>query len=563
MAQNRPCRFSASCSGVPSAKYRARESTYQQRRPHAQQQQQRHRSVRAVDSFTPLVVAYPPRQRHDRSPGQDVEETRQPQLARRPPRQNDRLQRVQYHAETHQHADRQCQQTHSSPYRIFPPTTRPCAPPSDCRTQLSLAVWRLTTPSRASSISSHREARRPLVPLHAPPSAKPAKPPEPPRFQLSFDLLGAVPTPAPEPVQPVSEPEPPPLPVFHEPILYTVRQLIGELRRHLEGAFTGLIHVEGEVSNCRPAGSGHLYFTLKDGDAQLSVVMFRSPRVIAASASSSERRYARSEPARQNLRLRVARTAATDRRIACALAATGALQLAFEQLRDRLARRRPLRPRHASVRCRRFRIASASSRAAPRSRAARHHPRRPPPPRAAQPAHLSCQSCKAPQCPPSRGCAACAGSTVNPERVDLILIARGGGSFEDLAGFNDEILARTIVAPANCPSSRPSDMRSTSTIADFVADLRAPTPSAAAELITARRSIALETGWLSLEKRVQRAGDISHPDARSSTAFAALRGAGPGTAAATAISGCRDQRVDELRFRLDGCIRPGGKAATP
>jgi len=60
-----------------------------------------------------------------------------------------------------------------------------------------------------------------------------------------------------------------------EPILYTVRQLIAELRQHIEGAYTGILNVEGEISNCRAAASGHIYFTLKDGDAQLPVVLFR------------------------------------------------------------------------------------------------------------------------------------------------------------------------------------------------------------------------------------------------------------------------------------------------
>ncbi len=71
----------------------------------------------------------------------------------------------------------------------------------------------------------------------------------------------------------------------------------------------------------------------------------------------------------------------------------------------------------------------------------------------------------------------------HPDRADLILIARGGGSMEDLACFNDETLARTIAA-SELPIVSAIGHETDFTIADFVADLRAPTPSAAAELIT-------------------------------------------------------------------------------
>ena len=97
------------------------------------------------------------------------------------------------------------------------------------------------------------------------------------------------------------------------------------------------------------------------------------------------------------------------------------------------------------------------------------------------------------------------GSTATPDRVDLILIARGGGSLEDLAGFNDEALARTIVA-SMLPVVSAIGHEIDHTIADFVADLRAPTPSAAAELITAAQH-RIEERVLSLERRVLRAGD--------------------------------------------------------
>ena len=97
------------------------------------------------------------------------------------------------------------------------------------------------------------------------PDRPPAKPPVYQTIVLETPIARAAVPVAPEPVAPV----------VREPVVYTVRQLIGELRQHIESGYAGLLLVEGEVSNCRPAASGHLYFTLKDGDAQLPVVMFR------------------------------------------------------------------------------------------------------------------------------------------------------------------------------------------------------------------------------------------------------------------------------------------------
>ena len=188
--------------------------------------------------------------------------------------------------------------------------------------------------------------------------------------QLSFELT------TPEQV-PVKEP-------LREPVLYTVRQLLNEVRGRLEQAYAAMLSVEGEISNCRPAASGHLYFTLKDGDAQLSIVMFRSRASLLA--------FAPRDGMHVELRGRIS---VYESRGQLQLIAEsmrprgeGALQLAFEQLKRRLAaeglfdapRKRPLPPFPHCIG-----IVTSPNGAALRDII---HSRSPPP-RPPQPAHLS------------------------------------------------------------------------------------------------------------------------------------------------------------------------------
>ena len=255
--------------------------------------------------------------------------------------------------------------------------------------------------------------------------------------------------------------------------VYAVRELVAALRTQVERAFTD-IYVEGEISNCRPAESGHLYFTLKDASAQLRVVMWRT-----------QVRLLRFRP--QNGMAIIARGRVTiyDERGDLQLQAemlepkgAGALQLAFEQLKAKLAReglfdagrKKPipslpkrigvvtsargaalqdilniLRRRHESVSVLIYDARVQGENAADEVRAGVRHLNR------------------------LRG-------------IDVIVIARGGGSFEDLFAFNDEALARTIAA-SRIPVISAVGHETDFTICDFVADLRAPTPSAAAELV--------------------------------------------------------------------------------
>jgi exodeoxyribonuclease VII large subunit len=138
----------------------------------------------------------------------------------------------------------------------------------------------------------------------------------------------------------------------------------------------------------------------------------------------------------------------------------------------------------------------------------------------------------------------------NAALVDLIIVARGGGSLEDLAGFNDEGLARTIAA-SELPILSAIGHETDFTIADFVADVRAATPSAAAELVTAAQQ-NVEAHVLALSARVRRAGHFHLVRARQR--YARLAAESVLIRLRDAVNR-RDQRLDELRLRLDASMR--------
>jgi exodeoxyribonuclease VII large subunit len=138
----------------------------------------------------------------------------------------------------------------------------------------------------------------------------------------------------------------------------------------------------------------------------------------------------------------------------------------------------------------------------------------------------------------------------HPSLVDVVIIARGGGSMEDLAGFNDEALARTIAA-SQLPVVSAIGHETDFSIADFVADLRAPTPSAAAELVTAAQH-RIEERVQALAARVHRAGRFHLMHARQR--YARLSAESVLTRLRDAVDR-RDQRIDELRLRLEAAAQ--------
>ncbi|MEO7192495.1 MAG: exodeoxyribonuclease VII large subunit [Vicinamibacterales bacterium] len=256
----------------------------------------------------------------------------------------------------------------------------------------------------------------------------------------------------------------------------SVSELTAGIKALLESTFHG-IAVEGEISNCRHWSSGHLYFTLKDDHAQLRAVMFRtSARALEFRLEDGMRVIARGRLGLYD--------AKGEYQIVCdALEphGLGALQAAFEQLKRRLraeglfdtARKRPLPtlPRRIGL------ITSldgAAVRDVLRILVTRHPTARV----VVRAARVQGEGAAADL---TRALAA----LLKLPEMDVIIIGRGGGSAEDLWAFNDERLARAIAA-SPVPIISAVGHEVDFTIADFVADVRAATPSNAAELVVDR-----------------------------------------------------------------------------
>ncbi len=265
--------------------------------------------------------------------------------------------------------------------------------------------------------------------------------------------------------------------------IYSIAQLNREARTLLEGNFP-LIWVEGEISNLARPASGHIYFTLKDEQAQVRCAMFKMRRRLLGfqpengSAVLARVRVSLYE-ARGDYQLIVEHLEE---------AGDGRLRRQFEQLKQRLAdeglfdaaRKRPLPdlPRCIGV------ITSPSG-AAIRDVLSVLKRRFPAIPLLIYPVPV--QGLDAPP-----AIVEALRTAARRDECDLLLLTRGGGSLEDLWAFNDEAVARAIVnSPIPVVSAVGHEIDIT--IADFVADVRAATPSAAAELISPDRDEWLDT----------------------------------------------------------------------
>jgi exodeoxyribonuclease VII large subunit len=324
--------------------------------------------------------------------------------------------------------------------------------------------------------------------------------------------------------------------------IWTVRDLVGAVRTQLEREYTD-VWVEGEISNYRPSDAGHLYFTLKDDGAQLRVVMFRlQARLLRFRPENGLRVIARGRV-----------TIYEDRGELQVIAeylepkGAGALQVAFEQLKAKLAaeglfesgRKKPIPPlprrigvvtslrgaaiqdilnilrrRHESVHVLIYPAQVQGETAAGEVSAGVRLFNRP-------------------------------GSLPDKQPVDVIIVSRGGGSIEDLAAFNDEQLARTIAA-SKVPVVSAVGHETDFTIADFVADLRAPTPSAAAELVI-RTKHELSERVTDTRQRLARAVRYRLLMARRDLAERAQERA---VGRIRQLINRRQQRLDDLTYRL-------------
>jgi len=290
-------------------------------------------------------------------------------------------------------------------------------------------------------------------------------------MQLDFDLRGG-------PAKPAEE----------APEVFSVAGLTRRIRVMLEGGL-GEVWVEGEVSNLRRQASGHVYFTLKDASSQLACVLFAGQaaqlRGIKFADGAQVQVFGQITvyEARGNYQIIVRKV--RERGV-------GALQAKFEELKRRLAaeglfdaeRKRPL-PKFP----RRIGVVTSPTGAAIQDFLHVLHRRQRGIAVVIYPARVQGKGAAAEIAEAIRDLGDAAGLGIEP--LDVIVVTRGGGSLEDLWEFNEEAVARAIAAsPVPVVSAVGHEIDFT--IADFAADVRAPTPSAAAEILSADSAELLE-----------------------------------------------------------------------
>jgi len=316
-----------------------------------------------------------------------------------------------------------------------------------------------------------------------------------------------------------------------------VRDLVAAVRTHIEREY-GDTWVEGEISNFRAHDSGHLYFTLKDQNSQIRAVMFRS-----------QARLLRFRPENGMQVVLRGRVTVYEDRGELQISAeylepkgAGALQVAFEQLKAKLeaeglfdaSRKKPI-----PTLPRRIGIVTSPQAAALHdilNILLRRH----------DTANILIF--------PAQVQGDAAGADVSAgvryfnqvRSVDVIIVARGGGSAEDLAAFNNEALAR-VVAASEIPVISAVGHETDFTIIDFVADLRAPTPSAAAELVIRSRQEVADQAE-ALRQRLVRAVRYRLLMGRQALTELAQHGA---FGRMVDVIHRRQQRLDDLKNRLD------------
>ncbi len=270
--------------------------------------------------------------------------------------------------------------------------------------------------------------------------------------------------------------------IFEQRKIYTVYELTSEIKRAVETF--GILWIQGEISNFKHHTSGHMYFSLKDDRAQIRAAFFRN---------SNYYLKFRPEDGLEVLvrgRLSVYEPRGDYQVIVDYMEpkGLGSLQLAFEQLKEKLRKeglfdeahkvQLPLLPQKIGV------VTSPTGAAIQDML------------RVLQRRNASLHVLIYPARVQGNGAAEEIAEGIRyfntRDDVDVIIVGRGGGSIEDLWAFNEEVVARAIYA-SRVPTVSAVGHEVDFTIADFVADLRAPTPSAAAEMVSGAREELLAT----------------------------------------------------------------------
>lgn len=323
--------------------------------------------------------------------------------------------------------------------------------------------------------------------------------------------------------------------------IWTVSRLTREARAVLEGSFP-LLWVEGEISNLSQPASGHLYFSLKDPAAQVRCAMFRNKRLLLGFRPANGQQVL----ARVRVSLYEGRG---DFQLVVEhleLAGEGALRLEFERLKHKLAAEGlfdPASKRPLPAFPRQVGLITSPTGAAVRDLISVFGRRFPALPLVIYPAQVQGEGATA-------ELLAMLALANRRAECDVLILARGGGSLEDLQAFNDEALARAIRASA-IPVVTGIGHEIDFTLADLAADQRGATPSAAAELVSPSLP-HLQQRLAALDQRLRQAQGryLEGLRYRCQTATHRLHRQHP-----LAELERRQQRTDDLERRLGEALR--------
>ena len=323
--------------------------------------------------------------------------------------------------------------------------------------------------------------------------------------------------------------------------ILTVSQLTSAIKKQLESRFTGLF-VRGEISNLKEQSSGHLYFTLKDQEAQLSAVLFRGDaRSLKRSPKAGDQVVARGElsvyPPRGNYQMIVRELD---------FLGVGELLLKLHELKSKLEQRGwfspelkkklPKYPKTIGV------VTSPTGSVIQDILNILN--------RRFSGFHLILNPVKVQGEGAAQEIAKAIDQFNQHQLADLIIVGRGGGSLEDLWAFNEEVVAEAIFR-SRIPIISAVGHETDTCIADYVADVRAPTPSAAAEIAVAEKTQQLH--FLS-QSHSQLTFAVKSQLSQHHKVLERFQKS-PAIRSAYTLLGGHFQRVDDLRNNLDIAIR--------